>query len=222
MDIYARSVGKASSSSSMRSPPVRRVGCRGFMWLGVKTSPSHLQPPVSGHMNIRARTASWLLFSANPPLVAAKISRWTSATHTYRHRSGTVLILTCTNSAFHHSGRRRRRGPGPGPLGLELPLPGAVHQDVSGRSISDLPVCGLRFLQTAGWIATDHWGLSSAVLDYEAHVICRLAVHRPQGYDQTGSVITLARLLLSNIGCLCHGPWTVRTSRQHSLPLGFS
>lgn len=62
-------------------PTRRRVGCRGSMWLGVKTSPSHLQPPTSGHMNIRARTASWLLFSASPPLVAAKISRWTSATH---------------------------------------------------------------------------------------------------------------------------------------------
>lgn len=55
---------------------------------------------------------------------------------------------------------------------------------------------GLQLLQTAGWIATDHKGLSSAVIDYDAHAICRLAVHRAQGYDQTGSAITLARLLL--------------------------
>lgn len=54
----------------------------------------------------------------------------------------------------------------------------------------------LQLLQTAGWIAIDHQGLSSAVIDYEAHVICRLAVHRAQGYDQTGPVITLARLRL--------------------------
>lgn len=37
------------------------------MWLGVKASSSHLQPP--NHMNIWATTASWLLFSANPPVV---------------------------------------------------------------------------------------------------------------------------------------------------------
>lgn len=76
----------------------------------------------------------------------------------------------------------------------------AVHLDASGRSNSvhthTHTHSRLQFLQTAGRIAIDHRGLSSAVIDYEAHVICRLAVHRAQGYDQTGPVITLARLRL--------------------------
>jgi hypothetical protein len=70
-----------------------------------------------------------------------------------------------------------------------------------------------------GQIAHDHRGSSSAVIDYGA-CHCRLAVHRAQGYDRTGAVITLAKLLPSDHGCSCHGPWTIGPPRQHSLSIG--